>query len=101
MGSFDFIYAPFSILVQWPLAGLVPAALFGLGYLLKKGPLTGLAAILWVLYAAYETAMHFRLLCSGECNIRVDLLVIFPMLWIVSIAGIAALFLGRRRRGAP
>ncbi|HSA57539.1 MAG TPA: hypothetical protein VLE53_17635 [Gemmatimonadaceae bacterium] len=37
-------------------------------------------AVLWLLYAAYETGMKRRWLCSGECNIRVDLLLIYPVL---------------------
>jgi len=32
--------------------------------------------------------MKARVLCSGECNIRVDLLVISPVLWILTIAAI-------------
>ena len=39
--------------------------------------------------------MHRRWLCTGECNIRVDLLLLYPVLWIVSltalIVGIRAL----------
>lgn len=50
----------------------------------RRGVVT--VGIVWVLYAAYETGMHQRLLCTGECNIRVDLLVIYPMLLLVSLA---------------
>jgi hypothetical protein len=39
----------------------------------------------WLLYAAYETGMHQRWLCTGECNIRVDLLLIYPILMISSV----------------
>ena len=34
------------------------------------------AAVAWLLYTPYELAMHERWLCSGECNIRVDLLLL-------------------------
>ena len=37
-------------------------------------------AMLWVAYAIYEYFMYTRVLCSGECNIRVDLLLIYPAL---------------------
>lgn len=37
-------------------------------------------AIFWLLYAGYEFMMFKRVWCSGECNIRVDLLLIFPLL---------------------
>ena len=30
--------------------------------------------------------MQIRVLCSGECNIRVDLLLIYPILLVYSIA---------------
>lgn len=56
--------------------------------------------VLWGAYAVYEFLMFRRVLCSGECNIRVDLLLIVPALlgstlW-VSLAAIRA----RRRRPA-
>ena len=97
MNPFDFIYAPFSIFVAYPAAALVPSALFALGSYLKKGPFTGLASALWALYAGYEALMKFRVLCSGECNIRVDLLVLYPSLLLVSLAAIIE-FLVRRRK---
>jgi len=45
--------------------------------------------------------MRLRWLCTGECNIRVDLLLIYPVLLVIS--GVAALGFLRwsvqRRRG--
>ena len=99
MNYLDLIYAPFSVFVAHPAAALVPAALFALGFFLKKGALTGLASVLWILYAGYEALMKFRVLCSGECNIRVDLLVLYPSLFLVSLAAIVEFLL--RRRKAP
>lgn len=52
--------------------------------------------VLWGLYAVYETGMQRRWLCTGECNIRVDLLLIYPALLLLS-AG-AALSLRRAGR---
>ena len=34
--------------------------------------------VLWALYAVYEYLMYTRVLCTGECNIRVDLMLIYP-----------------------
>lgn len=31
--------------------------------------------------------MKFRILCSGECNIRIDLLLLYPALIIISAVG--------------
>ncbi len=97
MNYLDFIYAPFSVFVAHPAAALVPAALFALGFFIKQTSLTGLASVLWVLYAGYEALMKLRVLCSGECNIRVDLLILYPALFLVSLAAIVE-FLARRRK---
>jgi hypothetical protein len=55
--------------------------------------------VLWGAYAVYETLMFKRVLCTGECNIRVDLLLIYPALlgstlWVALRATRA--FLSRR-----
>jgi hypothetical protein len=72
----------FAIFVAYPWLALIPAAGFLVLHLRAKRGLA--AALLWLLYGMYEYAMHRRWLCSGECNIRVDLLLIYPILWIVS-----------------
>jgi hypothetical protein len=90
-------FALFAVLVEYPAAALVPAALFATGFFLKKGPLAGLSAVLWTIYSGYEFLMKYRLLCSGECNIRVDLLVLYPALFLVSFAAIVE-FLIRKRK---
>jgi hypothetical protein len=58
-----------------------------------------LTAVLWLGYTIYESLMKARVLCSGECNIRVDLLLISPLLWILTIASVVQLI--RRRRDGP
>jgi hypothetical protein len=45
--------------------------------------------LLWVAYVPYEYGMKLRILCSGECNIRVDLLLIYPALALLSVAALA------------
>ena len=60
-------------------------------------------ALLWLAYSGYEYLMYKRVLCSGECNIRVDLLLIYPALlgstlWVAIAAGIRAI---RRKRVRP
>ena len=56
---------------------------------------------LWLLYAVYETGMHERWLCSGECNIRIDLLAIYPALLVGSLAAGISLLRGPRRPQPP
>lgn len=44
--------------------------------------------VAWVGYIGYET-IYIPRNCTGECNIRVDLLVIYPYLAFVTICAIA------------
>jgi hypothetical protein len=86
-----------ALFIPQPWLALVPAAAFLLLYRLVRHRITAAAAILWVLYALYEYAMSRRWLCSGECNIRIDLLLIYPLLLLTSAAAVVAAVLGRRR----
>jgi hypothetical protein len=66
----------------------------------RRGFLT--LAVLWVAYTIYEYFMYARVLCSGECNIRVDLLLLYPALlggtlWASMAAAISAF---KRKRAA-
>ena len=83
--------------IQWPLAALAPAAAFGFAYFRKKTPFSLIAAILWAVYAVYESLMKARVLCSGECNIRIDLLALYPLLLVVSIVALVELVVKRRK----
>lgn len=42
------------------------------------------AAILWLLYAYYETLIANGALCDANCNIRVDLVLFFPILGVAT-----------------
>jgi hypothetical protein len=95
------VYSPFTIFVAQPLLALVPAAVFAALYWASRRRVVGAAAILWLLYTLYEYAMHRRWLCSGECNIRVDLLVLCPILWLVSLVALIAAFIALTRRRDP
>jgi Na+/proline symporter len=56
-----------------------------------------LAGVLWVLYSIYEYLMYIRVLCTGECNIRVDLLGIYPLLLVASITA-TILYYSKKRK---
>jgi hypothetical protein len=84
----NLIFMPFVGFIDWPLAALAPAALLGAGYFFRRRRLVAITACLWLGYAIYESLMKARVLCSGECNIRVDLLLISPLLWILTIAAV-------------
>ena len=91
------------VLVAQPWLALVPAAVFFGLYRLSGRRLAGGTAVTWSLYAFYEYAMRRRWLCSGECNIRVDLLLLYPFLLLISIAAAvtAILAIVRHKRRLP
>jgi hypothetical protein len=41
--------------------------------------------------------MKLRILCSGECNIRVDLLLLYPVLLLLTVVSIVVIVRGRGR----
>lgn len=81
-----------------PWFSAVPAGLFLWGYRRTRSRLCLLAALCWLVYLPYETAMYLRILCTGECNIRIDLLLIYPLLLLVSLLAAWAAW---RRRSRP
>ena len=94
------LLAPLTAFIPYPWLALLPAAAFAALSKASGRRLVAAAAVLWCLYAVYEYGMHRRWLCSGECNIRIDLLLLYPVLWIVSLAagivGIAGIRRGRK-----
>lgn len=78
-----------------PIA-IVLAAVLVVGWRVSRRGGVLVLALLWVAYAGYEYLMYRRVLCSGECNIRVDLLLIYPVLfgstaWVAVAAAIRAI----------
>ena len=74
------------IFIKYPLlAAVIGAGLVGLGWRTRRRTAASVGVV-WLLYALYETGMQRRWLCSGECNIRIDLLVIYPVLLIGLLA---------------
>ena len=84
-----------AVFIDQPLLALIPAALFILLMAASRSRWSLAAAGMWVGYAAYEYGMKARILCSGECNIRIDLLLVYPLLILASGA---AVYLSLRRR---
>ena len=79
-----------SLFVQKPLSALLVAAAFLAGHLALRMTALGagrhprwllVAAIAWGLYAAWEWLIRVR---TPEANIRVDLLLIWPVLALLS-----------------
>jgi hypothetical protein len=76
------------VLIGYPWLALLPAVIFVIVYWRSKLRLMVITSAAWFLYTIYEYGMYFRILCSGECNIRIDLLLIYPFLVILSITAI-------------
>lgn len=82
---------PFALLglfIAWPALALAAAALFAAGYLRSRRKVVLATALAWLAYFPYELSMKLRILCSGECNIRVDLLLLYPILAALSLISI-------------
>ena len=51
----------------------------------RPRPAVIVAAVLWLLYAVYEYYIATGVLCDANCNIRVDLVLFFPILLIATV----------------
>jgi hypothetical protein len=78
------------ILVRWPILALIPAVLFTAFARWSRHPAARAAAAAWALYAVYEFLVSQHVLCSGECNIRIDLIPLYPALAAVSAFALIA-----------
>ncbi len=78
------------IFIAFPFLALLPAGIFIFMFSKSKQPIVLIAAVAWLLYFLYEQAMKLQIFCSGECNIRVDLLLIYPLLFILLALAIYA-----------
>jgi hypothetical protein len=88
------------VFVVAPWLALIPAVLFGLVYRRTRVQAALVAAGAWLTYFFYEEAMRRRILCSGECNIRVDLLLLYPILLVISVVAVKAAYKrGHRTQG--
>lgn len=74
--------------MEHPWVAAVVASLLGLLWRWRGRRIAGIAAIAWAAYLVYEYLMYARVLCSGECNIRVDLLLIHPVLGLMAAAAV-------------
>lgn len=89
-----------AVLIEEPWLAVVPLAVFVALYALSRNRLILAAAAAWLLYLPYEYSMKLRLLCTGECNIRIDLLILYPLLALLSALGIIGFLWSLARRSA-
>ena len=85
------------VFVDSPWLAVLPGLAFGFTAYRRRRRLPWAAAAAWLVYAIYETAIASRIICSGECNIRIDLLLlIYPLLLVLSVAAIVSALRARR-----
>jgi hypothetical protein len=72
------------LFISYPLWAGIVGVVFLVLFRVSRRPASAVAGVVWLLYGAYEMAMRLRWLCTGECNIRVDLLLIYPVLLVIS-----------------
>lgn len=84
------------IFVDYPWLALIVAGAFSLLWHFRRRRSAAFCAVLWAGYAGYEYLLYARILCTGECNIRVDLLVLYPLLLLASLWAVVSSLLQRR-----
>ena len=95
----DRLFSAMTIFIEHPIFAAAIGAILAVVGRRSHRAVASAVGVVWLLYALYEFGMKRRWLCSGECNIRVDLLLISPLLWILTIASVVQL-IRRRRDGA-
>jgi hypothetical protein len=85
-----------NLLMGHPVLALVPSLGFFVLALNTRRLTVAFAAIGWTLYAVYEEAMRLHVFCARGCNIRLDLVLIYPVLIALSIAGLVVGLRARR-----
>ena len=80
----------FVFFVDQPLLAILPAAFLACSALVARERILWIAAAAWLTYGLYELGNSSGLLCSGDCNIRADLLFIAPVLLIMSFYALAS-----------
>ena len=93
----DILFRNMAVLIEHPLLAAVPGAVFVALFAVSRKFLVLTAAVAWLAYLPYEYAMKLRLLCSGDCDIRLDLMVLYPALLIISVVGLAVFARARVR----
>ncbi len=86
-----------SYLIIFPVGALLVGVLFLSVGVARRKVLPTVAGALWSLYGVYESLMYARILCTGECNIRVDLLLIYPVLLLATVLGIVGA-IGKKKK---
>ncbi len=88
------------LLIRYPVLAFVVGGLLFAAYVSRKAhgpaPISLItAAVLWVLYGLLELLIQYA--SQGMANIRIDLLVIYPTLGIVTVVGVFEWWRSRKK----
>ncbi len=84
------------LLIAFPWIAFAVAAAFAFLWRWRGARSAAAAALAWAAYGVYECLVYVRVLCSGDCSIRVDLLLFYPVLLAMSLAAAWNAYRGRR-----
>jgi len=84
-GVFLTALAALFALSERPWLALIPAAGFGALYAARRKPLALAASLGWAAYVGYELAVQRS---CPDCNIRVDLFLVYGVLVVLSVGAI-------------
>ena len=87
-----------AVFIISPFAALFPGVFFLWIWRRLNRSTALVAGALWLLYLPYEYLKYLRITCSGECNIRIDLLMIYPVLIVTSLLALFVAIHGLGRR---
>lgn len=79
------LWTLFNFFVEAPYLIIVPLALVALLRWRRATMVTNIAVGLWGLYLIYEFALWLGIGCDPDCDIRVDLIVLAPLLIAVTL----------------
>lgn len=82
----DRLFSAMAIFVEYPVLAAAIGVVLVVAGRRRHRAVASAIGVVWLLYGLYEFGMKRRWLCSGECDIRIDLLVIYPALLIGLVA---------------
>jgi hypothetical protein len=87
----DLAFRVIGIFIEYPLlAAAIGVLLLGLGRLMHRRLAMG-AGVMWLVYSLYEFAIKKRWLCTGDCDIRADVILIYPVLLLGTVVAVVSL----------
>ena len=93
----DWVFRVMAIFIEHPLlAAAIGLLLVALGRWTHRR-LAMTAGVMWLMYSLWEFAIKQRWLCRGDCDIRADLILIYPVLLLASVAAVVSLLIRPRR----